>query len=116
MPCCRRVGANVNFVERLAAGEGTAARIRIRTYEKGVEAETRACGTGAIAAAVCGREAGWWTDGALLVESAGGELTVRLPTEDENDKRARLIGPARSVFRGSITVWPDELARATPIE
>lgn len=108
-------GANVNFVERLDASEAGEGRVRIRTYEKGVEAETRACGTGAIAVAVCGREAGWWSDGVVLVQSSGGTLTVRLPAAGENDERARLIGPARSVFRGSITVWPDELARAVPI-
>lgn len=102
-------GANVNFVERSQPGGGTGPSVRIRTYEKGVEAETRACGTGAIAAAVVGRAAGWWRDGDVQVQSAGGTLTVRLPADAEKDKRARLIGPARYVFRGSITIWPDEL-------
>src|SRR5690606_2715898 len=46
-------GANANFVE--VAGP---ARVRVRTFEKGVEAETLACGTGALASAVAARLAG----------------------------------------------------------
>src|SRR5436305_1390417 len=46
-PSLRPHGANVNFVSRLEADLWT-----IRTYERGVEAETLACGTGAVASAI----------------------------------------------------------------
>lgn len=52
-------GTNVNFVEvGCPIQQGTPGRIRIRTFEKGVEGETLACGTGITAAAVACRYKG----------------------------------------------------------
>jgi diaminopimelate epimerase len=63
-----RAGANVNFVSVEAPG-----RIRVRTFERGVEAETLACGTGAAASACIARELGL-TDAAVDVITSGGEV------------------------------------------
>lgn len=87
-------GANVDFVARLGPGH-----VAMRTYERGVEAETLACGSGAIAAAV-------W------LMSEGGAPPVRVLTAggDELEVGARpagegwevtLTGPAEVAFRGT---------------
>lgn len=90
-------GANVNFIS--SGGSGT--EWRMRTYERGVEAETLACGTGAVAA------------GVVLAEWALAELPVTIITRSGKrlDVQARklpggqygdvwLTGEARLVFRG----------------
>jgi len=91
-------GTNVNFVKR----EGVN-RISIRTYERGVEAETLACGTGSVATAVVAAELG-------LVK-APVEVQVKsqsvLMVEFEKDGAGRyggvkLRGPAVAVFSGVI--------------
>jgi diaminopimelate epimerase len=83
-------GANVNFVEK--SGENV---LHIRTYERGVEAETLSCGTGAMASAVVARKLGMVGD-TVHVETVGGPLTVRLGEKNEME------GPARTVFTGSL--------------
>jgi diaminopimelate epimerase len=83
-------GANVNFVEK--GGENT---LHIRTYERGVEAETLSCGTGAMASAAVARKLGMVGD-TVHVETVGGPLTVRLGEKNEME------GPARTVFTGSL--------------
>ena len=85
-------GANVNFVEK--SGENT---LHIRTYERGVEAETLSCGTGAMAAAAVARKLGMVGD-TVHVETVGGPLTVRLGEKNEME------GPARTVFTGSLEI------------
>jgi hypothetical protein len=93
-------GTNVDFVSRL--GDTTLA---MRTFERGVEAETRACGTGATAAAVADHAQ---RGGALerTVRMAGGDLkvTFEAPLEGRYGK-VWLWGPAREAFRGT-AVWP----------
>jgi diaminopimelate epimerase len=83
-------GANVNFVEK--GGENL---LHIRTYERGVEAETLSCGTGAMASAAVARKLGMVGD-TVHVETVGGPLTVRLGEKNEME------GPARTVFTGSL--------------
>ena len=90
-------GTNVNFVRILHDGA-----IAVRTYERGVEAETLACGTGATAAAIVTNFA---CQPAVLrydVAVPGGTLSVRFSREaaTEHYSDIRLTGPARRVFAG----------------
>lgn len=94
-----RDGANVNFVSPLATGSGW----RMRTYERGVEGETLACGTGAVATAAVLRA--WGLTGAetRIQTSSGRFLTVILPG-NEGDSAPRLRGEGRIVYRGELAV------------
>jgi diaminopimelate epimerase len=87
-------GANVNFVSRDASGGW-----RIRTFERGVEGETLACGTGSVATAILLREAGEVEDRVALATRSGRTLTVRL-TRAQDGWRPSLSGEARLVFQG----------------
>lgn len=90
-------GANVNFLE-LGPGRG----VRVRTYEKGVEAETPACGTGVLAAAVVAeRTRSASTARAVPVRTRGGDLRVGHAPTDRGEERY-LEGPAVVVFRGKV--------------
>lgn len=89
-------GANVNFVSM--DGEG---RVHIRTYEKGVEAETWACGTGSVAAAVCYAHAGRCESPVTVVQRAGDALRASFRLTADGAKDVRLAGPAEVNFEGS---------------
>jgi diaminopimelate epimerase len=92
-------GANVNFIEKRNAN-----RIAVRTYERGVEDETLACGTGVVASALIfatTEEA----DGPIGVRVRGGsELQVGFEKAGTEFKNVTLIGPADFVFEGTIEV------------
>ena len=89
-------GANVNFVAL-----GPDGRWRIRTYERGVEGETLACGTGAVASAVLLESWGRAGSPVRLVTKSGRELTVTLRRED-NVWYPSLRGSAELVFTGEL--------------
>ena len=91
-------GVNVNFIETI-----TENHIKIRTYERGVENETLACGTGITAAAI---SYAYQTnsDSPVVVEAKGGKLTVTFEREGEGFKNIWLKGPAKQVFKGEIYV------------
>ena len=98
-------GTNVDFVEVVADGRGTGrAALRVRTYEKGVEAETLACGTGAVAAALAARLRGLIHADVVDVHMPGGTLTVGWRGPDRED--LYLEGPAVVVYRGTMEVEP----------
>lgn len=90
-------GSNVNFVEQI-----NNETFRVRTYERGVEDETLACGTGVTAVAIA-MEATNKTDKnhiKLLVE--GGELEVSFTNTNGKYSDVNLIGKAEFVFKGNI--------------
>jgi diaminopimelate epimerase len=92
-------GANVNFLERRG---GT--KIAIRTYERGVENETLACGTGVVASALI-FAATEKIDGPIDVLVRGGsELSVDFRREGERFVGVTLTGPAEFVFEGTIEI------------
>lgn len=93
-------GANVDLVA--SAGEG---RARIRTFERGVEGETRSCGSGVMAAALALHAAGRAGPALRLATRHGAELAVVLDPPGgtpvpPGERRIRLSGPAHFVFRG----------------
>ena len=98
-------GANVNFVQVAeAGGPGALARLVVRTYEKGVEAETQACGTGALAAAVTARLTGRAQAEQIDVQMPGGRLRVGFRLEGEAVRDLYLEGPVAYTFRGTLEV------------
>ena len=90
-------GANVNWVSPLAGGHW-----RYRTFERGVEGETLACGTGAVATAVLLAVWGLATASTITIRtSSGRDLEVRLAAT-ESGFGPTLRGEGRLVFRGVI--------------
>ena len=84
-------GANVNFVQK--TGED---RIKIRTFERGVEGETLSCGTGATASAAVIHHLGLMGE-TVKVETEGGPLVIYLKDG------TKMEGPAETVFTGKIS-------------
>lgn len=92
-------GANVNFISP-AQSPG---QWRMRTYERGVEGETLACGTGAVAAG-CALEAWGLSPLPLVIQSRSGRpLEVRARKAGSSYNDVWLIGEARLVFRAVLT-------------
>jgi diaminopimelate epimerase len=90
-------GTNVNFVEKRGRR-----RIAIRTYERGVENETLACGTGVVASGLIFSMTES-VDGPIGVLVRGGrELTVGFKKNGDKFSNVTLTGPADFVFEGTI--------------
>ncbi|MBW2658523.1 MAG: diaminopimelate epimerase [Deltaproteobacteria bacterium] len=93
-------GTNVNFARVLEDG-----RLQVRTYERGVEAETMACGTGAVAAALYAAVAKAMASPVEVLTSGGEMLTVFFDLSDGPVARnVFLQGPARHIYDGQLTV------------
>ena len=92
-------GANVNFMEKLGPQE-----ISIRTYERGVEDETLACGTGVVASALI-FAATERVDGPIrIIVRSGSELSVDFKRAGDKFTNVTLTGPAEFAFEGSIEI------------
>jgi len=97
----KKDGINVNFAEKLTSDAGWA----VRTYERGVEDETLACGTGvtAVALAVFLQEKKGAGAFEIPVQAKGGQLSVRFYAHhDGHFTDIWLCGPATQVFEGNI--------------
>lgn len=90
-------GTNVDFV---AVRGG---RVCVRTYERGVEAETLACGTGITAAAVALALDGRVAPPVRLTARSGDEFKVWLKPDLSGASEIYIQGPARTVFSGEIS-------------
>lgn len=88
-------GANVNFVEVLDA-----TRVKVRTYERGVEDETLSCGTGVTAVAIAMHATGKTQKSSVEIVTPGGELVVDFRHVENGYTDVWLTGPAQSVFKG----------------
>lgn len=114
-------GTNVDFV-RFAAPEGVArtrpgrGRLEVRSFERGVEAETLACGTGVLAAVAAGLAAGRLALPAEAATRGGFVLTVDGEADDGLPRRWSLAGDARVVARGEIAPGAAALPAPPPWE
>lgn len=91
-------GTNVNFVECRHDS------IFVRTYERGVEAETLSCGTGVTASVIAAVQSGQFDRNNLNVITPGGELNVSFKRADKKYTDVLLSGPATFVFEGTIEI------------
>ena len=92
-------GTNVNFVE---IGRGN--RIHVRTYERGVEGETLACGTGVVAASILSNLRRGLRSPILVTTRGGDHLRVGFSMVNGQTRKVTLQGPARIVYMGVIHV------------
>lgn len=97
-------GANVNYVEL-----GSPNTVAIRTYERGVEGETLACGSGCVSAAVALAAEGRVTSPVRALTKSGSVLEVSFQREGDRFFAIRLEGEARIVYRAELgpdaTTW-----------
>jgi diaminopimelate epimerase len=93
-------GTNANFVQTLAPNS-----IRIRTYERGVEDETLACGTGMVACALIHHELTGAPSPIQVKVQGGDTLAVGFEeTAPHQYTNVTLFGPADFAFTGTVTI------------
>jgi len=93
-------GTNANFAKVLGPGS-----ISIRTYERGVEDETLACGTGMVACALIHHELTGTPSPVSVLVKGGDTLHVGFEEPNQSDyTNVTLFGPADFVFTGSVSL------------
>lgn len=98
-PAFKPRGANANFAQ--IQKDGT---VVIRTYERGVEDETLACGTGVTAVGILAHLVHEVPLPVRLRVASGDVLTVNCERDGDTIRRVTLTGPAKTVFRGSTEI------------
>jgi diaminopimelate epimerase len=88
-------GTNVNFVQVLGPNA-----IRVRTFERGVEGETLACGTGVAASALISARVHQFKSPVRVRVQGGDELQVSFEEKNGEFANVRLTGPAEFAFEG----------------
>jgi diaminopimelate epimerase len=94
------VGTNANFIAAAAADT-----IKIRTYERGVEDETLACGTGSVAAAIISACKLNMPSPVRVQTRSGSELNISFKRDDNQFFNIGMEGDARVIYSGEL--WPD---------
>jgi diaminopimelate epimerase len=92
-------GTNVNFVQVLGPNH-----IRVRTFERGVEGETLACGTGVSAAGMISARVHKFTSPVKVQVQGGDTLEVSFKDSGADFDEVRLTGPADFVFEGRVEI------------
>ena len=92
-------GSNVNFATQKDENS-----FKVRTFERGVEDETLACGTGVTAVALAAHANKLTTSNSIRLEVMGGNLEVSFNVKDGNYTEVYLKGPAEFVFSGTIEI------------
>ncbi len=89
----------MNFVSYISEG-----LINVSTYERGVEDETYACGTGCVASALSTAIKDKKTKGLYNIKTKGGDIIVYFTKDQDSFKEIYLEGPAKKVFEGHIEI------------
>lgn len=92
-------GTNADFVQVIGPD-----RIHVRTYERGVEGETLACGTGAVASAIMADHLGMVSRAPVNVTMKGGELKIDFTRDRGLYTGVWLMGPVDTVFTGELVM------------
>jgi len=98
-PAFQPHGTNANFIKEIEPG-----KLAIRTYERGVEAETLACGTGVTAAGLIYAALNDATSPVRLLARGGDWLEVGFRRNGTGFEEVTLKGPADFAFEGSIEI------------
>lgn len=94
-------GTNVNFIQVVENNT-----VRLRTYERGVEGETPACGTGMVASGLIAGKLGKVESPVTIIPASGDELQVGYALTESGADDVTLYGPAVHVFQGTLN-YPD---------